>query len=500
MSKSKSKSNHGAQNRDSKSPSEQNRREFLATSAATAIAAGSLANLKPMMPMAHPAVLPTTENLVFSQPDSLFHGHQWQTLNPGYWKIEKGALRRRLTNYGDRARKTGFPFHAVSHGFDYKTQYDPSLASGIIYLPQWKLTGAYSLKAKFTYRGDRPNVAKGDDADWNMYQDGYGLMGVAIGSKSVFESYGKISNAWQIGWTDDGKLRIIKPGNTDRGRQSGNSGPYTQPGKEIPAVKLAPGDKCQLTVSVNPSNETTSTVSIVFRVTKDGEATAKSFQLKHDLPAISTNGFVGIATRGLIDFEVNSFDVVPELNKPLSVGTADCLACYPLGDTLKQLDGRWSVRFVGMFASDGKSVEIRVADKESPEGGWEAVPVCGSAKIVNNPWRRNTAIVDATLPFNPGEKTLYYTVWKDGVDVTADGRVGTDACGPGTGLVGDVTGGGNYVGRLPRLVAPYKLCGLSCHAITQGLQQRNEDGWAIQGGKDSWHFRDQPTVEASTLR
>ena len=80
--------------------------------------------------------------------------------------------------------------------------------------------------------------------------------------------------------------------------------------------------------------------------------------------------------------------------------------------------------------------------------------------------------------------------------MTADGRVGTDACGPGTGMVGDVPSSGSYVGRLPQLKAPYKLCGLSCHAITSGLQQRTENGFQILGGSDDWQIRDQPTLEA----
>ena len=36
----------------------------------------------------------------FARADSLYHGSDWETLNPGYWKIENGALRRRLTNVG----------------------------------------------------------------------------------------------------------------------------------------------------------------------------------------------------------------------------------------------------------------------------------------------------------------------------------------------------------------------------------------------------------------
>jgi len=31
----------------------------------------------------------------FNRPDTPYHGISWETLNPGYWKIEDGALRRR---------------------------------------------------------------------------------------------------------------------------------------------------------------------------------------------------------------------------------------------------------------------------------------------------------------------------------------------------------------------------------------------------------------------
>ncbi|MHC4074298.1 MAG: hypothetical protein ACYTGS_20115, partial [Planctomycetota bacterium] len=48
---------------------------------------------------------------------------------------------------------------------------------------------------------------------------------------------------------------------------------------------------------------------------------------------------------------------------------------------------------------------------------------------------------------------MYYTVWKDGVNVTADPRSGW-------------LGKKDYVGRLPQLKAPYRLCGLGGHAIT----------------------------------
>lgn len=37
----------------------------------------------------------------FNRPDALYHGAMWETLTPGDWKIEDGALRRRLSNVGD---------------------------------------------------------------------------------------------------------------------------------------------------------------------------------------------------------------------------------------------------------------------------------------------------------------------------------------------------------------------------------------------------------------
>ena len=91
-----------------------NRRDFLGKTAAvtgSAIAATLVTDslLANSPSISASAASPT--RLAFTRPDSMFHGHDWQTLNPGYWKIENGSLRRRLTNYGDRARRTGFPYH-----------------------------------------------------------------------------------------------------------------------------------------------------------------------------------------------------------------------------------------------------------------------------------------------------------------------------------------------------------------------------------------------------
>ncbi|MDB4664516.1 alkaline phosphatase D family protein [bacterium] len=429
----------------------------------------------------------------FAGPNADFHGHQWQTLNPGYWKIESDALRRRLHNYGDRARRTGFPFHGETNGFEFKTEYDPSLPTGILYATEWDLDGDYSIRARFTYRDDRSDIREGDDPRWAMYQDGYGLMGVAIGGDSVLESFGKLAQVIRVVWADDGKLKIIGTASGKKTPQGGAGQPQDRVLAESSALAMQPGDVCELSVRVGESRQGNPGQVLLAATLHVGE---QKYSVEHRVGRERVAGFAGIVARGLIDFEVNEFVVDPGKNEQRRVGVVDCLGCYALGDTLKKVDGVWQVRMVGLFASDAGQVEIRVADSAAPEGGWSSVPVCGVGKIVNNDWRRYTAVVDVTLPIDPAESTQYYTVWKDGVDVTADDRVGTEACGPGTGLVGDVPRSGQYVGRLPRLAPPYKICGLSCHAITSGLQQSKGESWKMAGVKDRWQVRDQPTEQS----
>ncbi|QEG25245.1 hypothetical protein [Mariniblastus fucicola] len=456
------------------------RREMMAASVAMAAAGPSLLQglAKATLPVA-------TKLSAKGNPNSLYHGHAWQTLNPGFWKVENGALRRRIKNYGDRARKTGFPFHAVTHGFKYETEYDPSLPPCAIYARQWKLKDKFSISATITFQGDRPEPEEGDDPAWKMYTDGFGQFGLALGAKSIYESYTKLINTIRFVWSDDRKLRLVFSGNKQKGLS-----------KSIDTKDVAVGDTCEFKIDVEPvaaTENTESTSKIVATMTVGSEA----YTIEQTVPSKMAAGYVGVTSQGILDFSVDEFNVDPLANKPLEIGVADCLSCYPLGDSLAQNEaGDWTVKFIGLFASDGDTAELRIADSQDPEGGWQSVPVAGSAKIVTNKWRSNTSVILASLPANPAEKTMYYTVWKDGVNVTADSRVGTDACGPGSGLVGDVPGGGNYVGRLPQLKAPYKMCGLSCHAINEGLQQRVDGQWKMTGRRDDWIIRDQPTVES----
>ncbi len=77
------------------------------------------------------------------------------------------------------------------------------------------------------------------------------------------------------------------------------------------------------------------------------------------------------------------------------------------------------------------------------------------------------------------------------MNVTADPRIGTNSVGPGTGFIGKVPNTGGYVGRLPQLTAPYKVCGLSCHAI-----HKNRPDLPDWQEYQAWYVHDQPTPRA----
>jgi hypothetical protein len=183
-------------------PSTVGRRDFLKQSGVFAAAA-----------LAAPSPFAQAESFSFNGPDSLVHGPEWESLNPGFWQIKDGTLRRRFKNYGDRARATGFPYHYETHGKGegvMPVEYDPTLPLGIIYRRDYYLDGAYTVSAKFTYHGNADVRREGDRDDWRMYQSGYGMFGLAVGAKSLFESYGKVRQAYVIGWTDDGKFGFVR--------------------------------------------------------------------------------------------------------------------------------------------------------------------------------------------------------------------------------------------------------------------------------------------------
>ena len=447
-----------------------NRRTFLSAAAATTVAATSSVSLSAR----------TTE---FKLPDSLYHGDEWETLNPGYWQVQDNALRRRIHNLGDRARNTGFPYHYETHApgghRSMPVDYDPSLPPGLIWHRHWKLEGRYRLQMKGRVIAEAHGPAGDDSREWKMFQRGYGLLGLALGSATLFESFGQSGQdgkaAWIAAWTDDGYFGV---------REHGSD--------QVIAIERVArptaGDSFQIDVDVSEIRQggATLTASLAVNGQPPAEVRIEGVDARKHL-----SGFVGIAGRGLLDFDVSSFTVEPEGTDPLAPQINECHACYALGDTLHQDAETWKVRFIALFRGDGDRAEIRIASSPEPAGGWASLKPAGSASIVSNSFRRNTAVIDAALPVNPAETDLYYTIWKDGTDVTADARLGTDAVGIGTGQVGEVPASGDYVGRLPKLAPPYKLCGLSCHAIHGGGPKLPDAG---RGG--GFFVHDQPTPGA----
>ena len=424
----------------------------------------------------------------FERPDSLYHGDRWESLNPGYWQIENQTLRRRLANYGDRARSTGFPFHYETHQQKVMpVEYDPSLPHGAIYCRDWNLSGNFSVLIQVTVRERRPEPREGDNPEWKMFQPGYGQMGISFGAKTQFDSYRVSNKAWQLVWQDDNTLHLSAP-QRQRRRPQGNKPVVVSE----PTRPLQSGNRLSILLRVSGDSQQVATVS--GSITAD-DGTPIATVAAERVPRRSIEGWFGVVGRGLLDFEVNAVMLERGDNVQLSAPQNDCLNCYALGTTLRKSAGVWRVKFVGLFRSDGQRAEVRIADSPDPKEGWENVPAAGFADIVTNDFRRNTAVIDARLPSNPASGTLYYTVWKDGKNVTADTRIGTAATGPGTGLVGDVPSSGRYVGRLPQLKAPYRMAGLSCHAINRGVADPTGQNRPT-GADGSFDVRDQPTYDA----
>ena len=419
----------------------------------------------------------------FQRPDSLNIGDSWESLNPGYWQIKNNNLRRRLKNVGDRARSTGFPYHYETHpekrGSKMEVEYDPSLPLGVIWNRDYKLTGDYTLSMSGRIKNLAPSdPISGDRQEWRNYQKGNGVIGLAFGAKTQFEGFhAHENNSWMVTIKDDQTFGIMKH---DRWELS-SSGPNSV--TTINSLKI--DDEFDLKLKVKVQNRKS---KITARLTVNGN---EVYEVKTTISEVEkTNGFAGIAGRGLLDFSINEF-AIEESIKRLDIGINECHSCYALGDTLHEQNGRWTVRFVSIFRNEGEKAEIRFSDSPRPANGWGSVEVCGQGKIISNDFRRNTAIIDVELPFSPSEKTLYYTIWKDGVNVTSDPRINTAGVGPGTGIVGDVPKHGAYIGRLPQLKAPYKICGLSCHAIHASNANLSQSA-AYEG----FYVHDQPTQGA----
>jgi hypothetical protein len=403
----------------------------------------------------------------FQRDDTFYHGDGWESLNPGYWKIQDKVLRRRIRTRGDRARKTGFPYHYSTHQRNngvMETEYLSSPPYGMIWRRDWSLTGGYTVAAKLRV------VALPKPTEGFQVEPGDGLMGICFGAKTRMESwYGGSREGqacWYAAWRDN-QLFGIYDHSKDTPTPAAEDAEQT-----TPALKA--GDEVTLFLQVMPTDAIKANVTAQFVFA----GSSIEVQVEGVEQEQITRGYFGIVSRGLLDFEVISVQLNPEDNKPFDNPQNELRVAYALGNTLQQdAEGRWTCRMMTAFRDQGQLVEVRVSTQEQPEGGWQQVPVAGSTEIVTNNFRRATAVVDILLPAHPGETEMYYTVWKDGVDVTADPRSG-------------YLGHKDYVGRLPQLTAPYRLAGLSCHAIHGQF-----DGGRAGMFQENW-VHDQPALNA----
>ena len=381
----------------------------------------------------------------FDRPDARYHGGAWETLNPGYWSLRGKALRRRLTNVGNGNPITSFPWHWSNAGKQVEPRRGdrtPRLPAGMIWNRQWRLAGNYTVRARFTVRDLAP-PGRGE-------KDGF--LGVCFGGECLYESRNFRPNkpgagSWMALWNKDGSFGVF-----DHGARLQPVRADTTKG----GLRLEAGDPLQIEVQVGGDDPATATVTA--RISA-GDL-AESVTIQDVDRGLYCDGYFGLACHGSLDFEVGQVELLPGTNRARPEQLNALHVCYPLGDTLRQVDGRWTCKFVALFRSGGDTVAVRVADSPAPAGGWQSVPVAGSAAIVDDDWRRFTAVIPVTLPASPAAKTLYYTVWKDGRDVTADPR----EADPERGYLGRQT----YVGRLPRLAAPYRVCTLGGHALNAG--------------------------------
>ena len=143
----------------------------------------------------------------FQRVNSFYHGDGWESLTPGYWKLENNALRRRFSTRGDKARDTGFPFHVTQNDgrscnsetnqcFALETDYETRSPYGMIWRRDWKLKGNYRVSIDAVVHS---LPSEGQEAS-------YSLLGICIGGQTLFESWNGAGDegdsCWYVSWRD----------------------------------------------------------------------------------------------------------------------------------------------------------------------------------------------------------------------------------------------------------------------------------------------------------
>ena len=432
----------------------------------------------------------------FNRTDSEYLGDQWESLNPGAWQIRNNSLSRIPPSPEDPLEVDWYPWHWETHlEKNMPVDNDPSLPFGMIWRRDWQLSGNYFIQADFQINALPPYHPSSSHKQLNP---GYACLGICFGSSclhesgngsqagndsQLFNSLGK-SNAgteaaWMLLLTDDGRFGLYSHATNELIAVAKDC--------EIDIGNIKPGSKGSLGLYVWGNDNQYSNITGILSI----DDSVYTIQLPSVNRISFTNGYLGLVTRGLLDFEYSRIALDAGENFPLETPINELHTCYALGDSLRyQADG-WHCTFIAITRSAGQKVSIRVSNQELSQEEWIHVENHGESSIISNDFRLYTAVIDVILPFPPSEQTLYFTVWKDDENVTHDPRLGSYSIGTGTGFRGKVPQDGNYVGRLPMLKAPYKICGLSSRAIDD-----NPDPSQASAKFEPWFVNDQPVEHA----
>ena len=451
-------------------------------------------------PSSLPLNIPEHSDLVvlddFKRSNSKYLGDEWESLNPGYWSIQNNALQRILLDSSDPLEVEWYPWHWETHlQQEMPINNDPSLPFGMIWRRDWQLSGNYFIQADFEIIALPPDDQNSPHKQLNA---SYSCFGICFGSSclhesgngsqssnnsSLLRSLGKgnmgSEAAWMLLLTDDGRFGIYSHTSDELIPVEKNC--------EIKGIDVKPGSTGSFGLYVWGSDNQYANITGILSI-NDSVYTI-------ELPSANrisfTNGYLGLVTRGLIDFRYTRIALDAGENFPLETPINELHTCYALGDSIRREAGEWHCTFIAIVRSQGEKISIRISDQEFASADWENVDSNGEGSIVSNEFRLYTAVIDVRLPFSPAKSTMYYTVWKDGQNITSDPRINSQSVGAGTGFIGQVPLQGDYVGRLPKLEAPYKLCGISSRSIND-----NPTPSKATARYEPWFISDQPVEQS----
>ena len=448
-------------------------------------------------PSSLPLNIPEHTNLEilddFNRQNSEYIGDYWESLNPGYWRIQDKTLKRRLLPDNDPLEVDWYPWHWETHfNQEMPVKHDPSLPFGMIWRRDWQLSGNYFIQADFLI-SQLPRYNTSSDS--KQMHPGYACMGLSFGSSclhesgngsqtgdnsSILKSFGKgtlgSEASWMLLLTDDGRFGIYSHATDELIPVDKDA--------QIKIGDLKPNTKGSFGLYVWGSDNQYANITGILSIGNS----VYTIELTSVNRIAYTNGYMGLVARGQIDFHYSKIALDAGENFPLETPINDLHTCYAIGDSLRKEPDGWHCTFVAIFRSPGQISSIRISDQELTDQEWSRTDIHGEAKIINNEFRLYTSIIDVVLPFAPTDRTMFYTVWKDNTHVTYDPRVSSMSIGDGTGFMDKVPVSGNYTGRLPRLTAPYRICGISSRAIHENPNP------SLQSARyEPWFISDQPT-------